>query len=338
MRIPATRSGSVNEAQTQTQPTLQGRSGKEKQPKSVGAKNSAPRSPDINRLDRWSLIGGAQQKIADAQGSERALSQVMMELRRLDQQLSRQKVNGDEIANRLKQLEAHVTTPKGPLTAALKPRMLLAPNAQRFSYGSDQLDLVSPKNSAERLVMAFPSAGSAQEINLPANAKPMDAVKTIDQSLRKEKIQARLNELGKLELSVAEAHKRKLDEPVLVSGQGIRVPAGNPVPVQFKQTPGQLSQLGNGISAGDIVQERQRLQKVMMEIERSIRELKAFRLESAKQLAQVRVRTGSASAQQMGQLQDRLSSQLGDHGFTSSMTSLAAQANVSRQNVVALLS
>ncbi|MGL5949294.1 MAG: hypothetical protein ACRCYV_09765 [Aeromonas sp.] len=337
MRIPATRSGSVNETQTQTQPTLQGRSGKDKKAKHANQTVGAARRPDVNRLDRWSLIGGAQQKIADAQGSEKALGQVMLELRRLDQQLQRQGVNGEQVANRLKQLEAHVTAPKGPLTAALKPRMLLAPNSQRLSYGAEQLDLVSPKSSAERLVMAFPSAGSAQEINLPANGTPLEAVKSIDKSLRKEQIQARINELGKLELSVSESQRRKLDEPVLVSGQGIRVPAGNPVPVQFKQTPGQLSQLGNGISAGEIAQERQRLQKMMQEIERSIRELKAFRLESAKQLAQVRARTSMASSEQVGELQQRLSTQLKDGGFMGTLSTLAAQANVSRQGVVALL-
>ena len=162
-------------------------------------------------------------------------------------------------------------------------------------------------------------------------------VTRLDRALRKEHIQARLNELGKLELSVPELHRRKLDEPVLLSGEGIRIPAGNPVPVQFKAKPGQLTQLGEGIDKGELRQEQQRLRRLLGEIEQSVRELKQFRQRMVKQLDRVKARSQNMKQQELEQLQGKLGEQLREGGFMGTMSGLLAQANVSRQNVVALL-
>ncbi|MGN5149513.1 hypothetical protein ACTG23_06235 [Aeromonas enteropelogenes] len=334
MKIQATRAGGI--AETPAHPRLQGRTEAE-QPLHSGKKSSF-RAPDVTKLDRWALMSVAQQRIAHAQGGEQALNRIWGELKRVEQQLSQRSVAGSDIASRLKQMEAQLIQPQGPLTAELKPRLLASASESRINYSADQLDLLSPRNGSERLVFSFPQSGSAVEVQLPAGASQKEAVGRLDQALRKEHIQARLNELGKLELSIADNQRRKLDEPVLISGEGIRIPAGNPVPIQFKAAAGQLTRLGEGISQGELRQERQRLQRMLAEIEHSVRDLKQFRQKMVKQLAQVKARTQSANPAELEQIQSLLASQLREGGFAGTMSGLLAQANVSRQNVVALLS
>ena len=333
MQIQQTRLGGV--AESQAQPKLQGRAAA--QTHTPTAKKQVERHPNIVRMDRWALIGVAQQRIAHAQGGELALNQVWGELKRLERQLGQRDQASTEVSNRLKMLEELVVQPKGPLTPELKPKLLVSPNEQRTHFSADHLDLLSPKNSSERLVFSFPQSSSAVEVTLPAGARDGEVVARLDQALSKEHIQARLNELGKLELSIADSHRRKLDEPVLLRGEGIRIPAGNPVPVQFKPRAGQLTQLAEGVGKGEIRQERQRLKRMLGEIEQSVRELKHFRQKMVKQLDRVKARSQNIKQEELEQLQGQLSQQLKDGGFMGTMSGLLAQANVSRQNVVALL-
>lgn len=332
MQIQQTRPSGVAEAPAQ--PKLRGRSTAQV---TSSQTSRHERQPNVVRLDRWALIGTAQQRIAHAQGGEQALSQVWGELKRLEQQLSQNRATGGDLVSRLKLLEEKLTQPKAPLTVDLKPRLLASATDSRVHYSADRLDLLTPKSSAERLVFSFPQTSSAVEVMLPAGANEADVTSRLDRALRKEHIQARLNELGKLELSVPDQHRRKLDEPVLISGEGIRIPAGNPVPVQFKAKAGQLTQLGEGLDKGELRQEQQRLKRLLGEIEQSVRELKQFRQKMVKQLDRVKARSQNLQQEELEQLQGKLSLQLKDGGFMGTMSGLLAQANVSRQNVVALL-
>jgi hypothetical protein len=333
MQIQQTRPGGVAEAPAQLklrgQASVQGKN-KSRQPVAMD------RHPNVARLERWALIGTAQQRIAHAQGGEQALGQVWGELKRLERQLSQTTSAGGEIVQRLRALEEKLTSQDAPLTDALKPRLLNGAGS-RVHYGVDHLELLTAKPTAERLVLAFPVSNSAVEVLIPAGAQGQEVIKQLDQALHKEQIQARMSEQGKLELSLPEAQRRKLDEPVLISGEGIRIPAGNPVPVKFKQHPGQLSLLGEGLGRGEIKQEQRRLHKLLGEIEQSVRELKQFRQKMVQQLDKVKSRSQSLKLDELEQLQSKLSSQLKDGGFAGTMAGLLAQANVSRQNVVALL-
>ncbi|CAJ1887484.1 hypothetical protein FNBNMHLP_03155 [Aeromonas jandaei] len=333
MQVQQTRLGSV--AEPQAKPKLKGR--QTSQAHSQVAKKQGERHPNIIRMDRWALVGAAQQRIAHAQAGEQALNHVWGELKRLERQLGQRELATNDVANRLKMLGEKVTQPIGPLTSELKPRLIASPQEMRSRFSAEHLDLLSAKNSAERLVFSFPQSNSAVEVTLPAGAQDGEVVARLDQVLRKEHIQARLNELGKLELSVAEPHRRKLEEPVLVRGEGIRIPAGNPIPVQFKPTSGQLTRMAEGITKGEIRQEQQRLKRVLGEIEHSVRELKQFRQKMVLQLDKVKARSQSLQQDELAQLQSSLSARLSQGGYMGTMSGLLAQANVTRQGVVALL-
>ncbi|WP_421201427.1 hypothetical protein [Aeromonas enteropelogenes] len=331
MQIQQSRLGGV--AEMPAQPKLRGRVTAQAVAQSL---NRIERRPDTVRLDRWALIGTAQQKISNAQGGEQALSQIWGALKRLEQQFGQDRAISGDLVSSLKQLEDKLTHTNAPLTSALKPRLLTPAADNRVYYGSERLDLLSPKTNAERLIFSFPQTSSAVEVTLPAGASEVEVTSLLDKALRQEHIQVRLNELGKLELSVLASHRRKLDEPVLLSGEGIRIPAGNPVPVQFNPKPGPLAQLGESIGKGELQQEQQRLTRLQGEIEQSVRELKVFRQKMITQFGRVKARSQILKQEELEQLQGQLVQQL-RVGFMGTISGLQAQANVSRQNVVALL-
>lgn len=333
MQVQQTRLGGV--AEPQAKPRLQGRATAQAHTPENHKQNE--RHPNIIRMDRWALIGAAQQRIAHAQSGEQALNLVWGELKWLERQLGQRELATNDVTNRLKILEEKVTQPRGPLTDELKPRLIASAQELRPRFSAEHLDLLSAKNSTERLVFSFPQSNSAVEVTIPAGAREGEVVTMLDRALRKEHIQAILNELGRLELSVAEPHRRKLDEPVLIRGEGIRIPAGNPVPVQFKPKSGQLTRMAEGITKGEIRQEQQRLKRVLGEIEHSVRELKQFRQKMVLQLDKVKARTQSLQQDELAQLQSSLSARLSQGGYMGTMSGLLAQANVTRQGVVALL-
>ena len=88
MQIQQTRLGGVAEAQAK--PKLQGRATAQAHTPENRKQNE--RHPNIIRMDRWALIGAAQQRIAHAQGGEQALNQVWGELKRLERQLGQREL------------------------------------------------------------------------------------------------------------------------------------------------------------------------------------------------------------------------------------------------------
>ncbi|ENY71403.1 hypothetical protein G114_13223 [Aeromonas diversa CDC 2478-85] len=291
---------------------------------------------DASRLERWSLMGRTQMSVARAQDSEKALGQTWNELKRLERQLAQGKGEQQELQHRLQRLESKLQS-GGMLTPELKPKMLQPASTRQVRYGTEPLDLLSAKPTAERLRFSFPLSGGVAEVHIPAGAQGEAVVKRLDQALKHEQIRARMSGKGSLELSIPEPLRRKLDEPVLVTGEGVRVPAGNPIPLRFKAAKGELGELQEGLGKGDIAQEQNRIKRLLSEIEQSMRELKQYRQRMVAQLGQVRAKAQGLNERELESLQQELTGALRQGGFAGTMSGLLAQANVSRQTVVALL-
>jgi predicted transcriptional regulator len=331
MLIQSTRQGGVTEAGKAS-----ASSGRSSLADNLPKKSTTTeKQPDVNRLHRWALIGRTQQRVASTQGSEQALGQVWNELKRLESLLGQQQGKAVELNGRLQQLENKLTSQDGPLDSSLKPRVLQQ-EAAPLRYVSDNLDLLTPRSESETLWFSFPVSGTTTEVTLPAGTQEGQIVQQLNQALEKEQIVVSRNSRGNMELVLPESQRRKLDEPVLVRGEGVRLPAGNPVPVRFRQNEGELGQIEQGLSKGEITSERQRIRKLLNEIEQSVRELKQYRQRVMTNLKQVESRVSTPNAGELEQLQEQLSEAL-HSGYAGTMSGLLAQANVSRQTVVALL-
>lgn len=293
--------------------------------------------PQLDRYNRWAVMGQTQQRIADAQGSEQSLVMAYRQLKQLERQLNQSGQASSQIQQQIAALNEQLSSDSGLLDGELKPT-LLSGQARQASYVLDKVDLLSAKPSAERLQLFFPASGRSTTVTIPAGAQGEQVVTLLQQGLADEQIQVSRNDQGQLQFTLPRSESRKLDEPVLFSGQGIRVPAGEPVAIKLTPAQSELGKLGDGLSRGEVRQEQARLQRLLGTIEQSMRDLKKFRQQMLTQLEQVKARTAAMSEQELQQLESQLQGQLQGSDFGQTVSGLVAQANVSRQNVVALLS
>lgn len=294
------------------------------------------RLPQFERLGSWSLVGAAQQKISETQSSEQALAMAYRQLKQLERQLSQSQQVSSQLRQQIADLDSEIANKESSLSSDLTPKVLQnSPSSN--SYVLDKVDLLSAKPSSEKLQLFFPSSSSAVSIDLPAGESGDQLVNRLNQGLAKEQISVSVNNEGSVVFSTTAENSRKLDEPVFFSGEGIRVPAGNPVAIKLSPEKSELSKLNDGLSQGESDQEQQRLQKLLSNIEQSMRELKQYRRQMLAQLEKVKSRTAEMSEDELNRLQQELQQQLSQGDFSQGYSALVTQANVSRQGVVALL-
>lgn len=294
---------------------------------------SAPSSQNTaSRFARWSQIGDAQMQISLAQSSERSLTLVYRELLNVDKQLGKRVTQPEQTANRLRQVEQHVS---GHLSPSLEPK-LVSEQAKQASYVMKSVDLLAPK-AAETVNLVLPGSGRAITLNLPERASQSEVLGVLNQGLAQEEISARVDSDKQLVLSVAPEAKRKLDEPMLVTGQGVRIPAGNPVPIKLQPMQGELSRLADAISGGDTRGLKPKVKSLLSEVKHSVVQVRKFNQQLQVQLEQAKQRTANLTPESMAGIETELNQALRSGDFGSRMTSLLAQANVSRDTTVSIL-
>lgn len=337
MQINSTRSGNITDTAVNQQ-VISNASGNSLTSRlsgqSASRQTKAVSQPE--RFNRWTLIGSAQQKISASQSSEQALAIAYRQLKQLERQLNQNQQVSSQLRQQLAELDEAIAGDDGELTPDLKPK-ILSPDGNKSAYVLDKVDLLSTKAGSEKLKFFFPSTGHSSTVEIPANATTDDVLIRLQTGLASERIDVQINNDGLLQFSVITDNKRKLDEPVFFSGEGVRIPGGNPIPIKLTPADSELNKLGQGLSAGDIREEQNRLQKLLGNIESSMRELKKFRKQMLLQMERAKSQSIEIDEKELARLQQELKQQLGSGDFNNTYSGLLTQANVSRQNVVALL-
>jgi hypothetical protein len=216
------------------------------------------RLPQLDRFNRWAQMAEAQQKVADAQGSEQALAIAYRQLKQLERKLAQSEQAGSQIRQQLARLDEEIAGDEGPLAADLTPK-ILSEHGDQSRYVLDKVDLLSSRNSDEQLRLFFPASGQSSSIALPAGIGGDEVVSRCSRvGLRAYRGAPQCR--GATRVRVASEEKRKLEEPIFFSGDGVRVPAGNPVAIKLTPASSELEKLGDGLSRGETRQEQARLQ------------------------------------------------------------------------------
>lgn len=314
----------------------------------VEQRDSATAPPPAQRYSHWALISHAQQRIADTQASEQLLTQTYRELQQLGHQLGSSAAasgpgssgsNTRKVAEHLRALDAQLAARGNLVDGGLRPKLLDA-GVQRQRYVLDKIDLAAPKQADERVQLVFPGSGRGVTIDIPAASAGADVAARLARGLAPERIGVEYRE-DQLVFSAAPGEQRKLEEPVLISGTGVRVPAGNPIPLKLQPAPSELRSIANalgdsGSSSAD-VPAQQRLQKLLRSIEGSVRDLQAYRQQVMAQLQRASARIAAVSDQQVQKIQEELAGELRAQDFGAALAGIRAQAHTTRDVVVALL-
>lgn len=294
----------------------------------------------VAKFQNWSMLGEAQATVAETQASEVALVQTYRQLSQLKNQLGQDSAQADALSQRLRQLDQSLQQ-QSSLDSQLQPTVW-SDSGSSQNYVLDKVDLLSAKPSHEQVRIYFPSSRSGTNVALPAGSSGQAVADSLDQALQKEGIQVTLDQSGQLSFSASEGNERKLSEPMLMSGQGVRVPAGNAVSVRLSAEKSTLSELADQVAAADSSQQRQQvqqqIQQLQQQIQQTVQQLRSYRQQVQNQAEQQsRAVESDLSQAELVQSQRQLQLALGQTDYQSTATTLQAQANVTSQTVVALL-
>lgn len=281
----------------------------------------------VQRHSQWALLSQVQTQLSRLQGTERSVISSYRELLNLSRELERTNSESHELAVKVQHLSQRIQQ-EGHLDGNLQPRQ----TPTRSSYILDRVDLLSPRPQQEQLAMRLPNGGTLT-LQIPAGANPDDTLSRLSSQLKEHGVQVSATEQGQLRLT---GPQNLLSAPWIFQGQGVRVPAGNPVPIQLAPEPDQLSQLSRGLEQEQFAQEKQRIRTLLASLEQQRRELENQRQALLRQVAQLRAEESSGVTEQTDH-SSALKKTLQEGDFTLQLNTLMAQATLSRFSVVALL-
>lgn len=303
----------------------------------TASESSRSVSNKAQRHGQWALIAQAQTRIADLQAAEQAVVAAYRQLLQVSRQLEHQNAGPqrDNLARQVEQLAAQLRAQQpAALDKDLVP-VALQKGGGNARFVLTRVDLLTPRPQSEQLQLVFSGGRQVAQLDIPAQAGADQVVQALRGQLSTLGIQVGLNPQRQLEFSVPAAEQGKLSAPLLVTGQGIRVPAGNPVPIQLEPSRGVLEEVAGGVRGGDLAAQRDRIRQVLSGLEYQRRQLQAHSQQIISRLS--RIRGDAAAAGEALQLGQQLAGTLRDAGFAEHVGVLLAQANVSRHTAVALL-
>ena len=281
------------------------------------------------RFQQWGKLSQAQSGVARLQAAEQSLNQAWQQLRALAQRLQASGMNaeqqqqwGEQLSRLSEQLQQ-----QGRLDARLQPKALEG-NAARHRFQLDKVDLLSVKGSRERITLLLAGQQQAMGITIHPGQRPADTLAQLNRHLKPVGITAAAAQ-GKVQLEASDRAEAILRQPILMQGEGVRVPAGEPVLIKPTPEPDALAPLLQAARKGELASEREHLQRVMSRIHdysARLQEQRRFILQQmADEWPAVPAPASKAPLERSASPFEQL------------VSALVAQANVTRHNAVALL-
>lgn len=292
-------------------------------------------SKQIAVLTRWGVAADISKQLTRQDQAERSVRQVYNGLEQLKRQLTGptgtplSEVQQQQAQKQLKQLDRVVQQRGSELTSQLEPR----PNtAEAISRYLAKVDLVSERRQPEYIQILLGRTGNAVSVQLPAGQSTEENLQALQQAFAPQQISVKLDQQQRLHFSTEQQNARKLQEPWLMSGEGVRIAAGNPVSVQLQQPDSALTALSQSAErAASIQAYRAEIQNVQQRLKESLMQIQSQRQGLAAQLQQaqgVTVENTDELEYISQQLRMGMSS-----GSSTAISAVMAQANVTRNLV-----
>jgi hypothetical protein len=280
----------------------------------------------VERHGRWALMSRAQSQLSRIQASEQAIINSYRQLLSLARQLEAAGSKTDALASKVAELRQQIEQGK-----MLDNNLKRKESAARASYLLERVDLLSPRNQSEQLGLQLPS-GATVNLKLEANASREQNLQQLKGALEKHGLSPNLTTQGQLRI---QGNESQLSSPWVFHGQGVRVPAGNPVPIQLNKETDELTRLETGLVNGEHKEQKQRVRQLLQTLEQERRALENQRQQLLREIAQLNMRSSqTAPSDDSGEM---LRDTLRNGDFSLQLSTLLAQANVSRFAVVAIL-
>lgn len=299
---------------------------------------SSKQSKQITVLARWGVAADISKQIARQDQAENSIKQVYSSLDGLKRQLQGP-VNGpltqsqqQQVQRQLTQLNKQMKKASSELDEQLQPKN--SSGAEKITrYLTSKIDLLSERRQPENIQILLGRTGNAVSLHLPAEQDADLNLQTIKQAFSSQQIDVNTDAQQHLYFSAENQNRRKLQEPWLMSGEGVRVAAGNPVSVNLQEPESALVELAAQADRVASIQEYQhQVQQIQQRLKLSLKQVQAQRQELQAQLARIQQFNNSENSDELEQISNNL--RLGmQAGSATAISVVVAQANVTRNMV-----
>jgi hypothetical protein len=292
-------------------------------------------SRQIQVLSKWALAADVSKQLSQTDQTERSIRLAYQELENLRRQLNSPaaaRLSSDQqqqAQQKLQQLEQKLARSDSGLNAQLMPAGT-APAPVSASL-TNNIDLLSERRQSEQVNILLGRSGGAVSISLPAGQSVSENLQSVQQAFAPQQISVSADNQQQLYFSTEARNARKLQEPWLLTGQGVRVAAGNPVSVALQPADSALTQLSKAAGKADNVQAyQQQIQLVQQQLKDALGKVQAQRAALQAQLAAISQQQSDATELNALSQQLRLNMQ---SGSKSAVSVVMSQANITRSLV-----
>ncbi len=309
--------------------------------KAVAADEAAAAVPvsrqarQIHVLSKWALAADVSKQLSQADHTERNIRLAYQELENLRRQLNspaHSKLSPEQqqqAQQTLAQLEQKLAQGSAGINADLTLNSTAA--APVKATLSHKIDLLSERRQHEQVNILLGRSGSAVRIDLPGGRSAEQNLQTVQHAFARQQIKVEADNQQVLYFSAAARDARKLQEPWLVTGQGVRVAAGNPLSVALQPAESALARLGKAAGSADNVQAyNQQIQLAQQKLKDALSKVQAQRAALQAQLTAIRQQQSDST--ELNQLSQQLRIDM-QSGNKSAVAAVMSQANITRSLV-----
>ncbi|QLE87567.1 hypothetical protein FLM48_22310 [Shewanella sp. Scap07] len=296
----------------------------------------------LESYQRWASVTQGQHKVSAAQVAEQGLKQVETLLKQLHKQAKASLSNDPARASQANQQAQHIQQQLTQLEISYFDKPLLDHQlnlvssqrpAAKHQFVMRSIDLTSSKSRDEQIQVQ--ANGESTTILLPGNSDSRSLQNRLAKGLAPLGIEVMATAAGTRFASDSE-HWQQLQQGLLMTGQGQRLPAGEPRTIKLQE---QLSwqdprewQLG---SNEELKQAIAKISKSLFKVDQQLGEIREAKQKMQQQLHKIN-RSQSHNVN-VEQTLEQLHGLMQSTPFSLQVTSMMAQANVSRSHVSALL-
>jgi len=323
---------SVKGPQNQSAGPLHGQ-GIGKNRESVESASSTPRTQTalmnlrVQRHSQWRQISEIHEKVVTASEKKSVLDDIHRDVSKVGWELSKAATGSASLSLKLSSIQQKVESTgvvDGNLEALQSPPVA--------SYLMNRVDLISSREEAEVLSIQTPN-GQRLQLSYEPGQTAKENLSNIADEMAAIGVEADLSEGGQLRLT---GNRSVISGQWIMVGQGVRVPAGDPVTISPMREPQALEALKRHVESGRTEESLSLVRSLRVQIEK-VRNEASESLKIAEKEADASG-VGSVKADDVAEgLAHSIAKTIDEGDFGTKFHALRTQANMTRQSVVSAL-
>lgn len=274
---------------------------------------------------QWSGLTEAQAKLSRLQSMSETFRYTQDALLGLAREMTSKLPQSAKILHEISVLKSKLSSQN-----QIDENFLPKTSTPKSSYKLSRMDLIASKDQNESIQIRLPD-NSQVNFEISKYQSSDSIFKEIVSKFRNSGIKVEQNPDAKL---IFTGPEKLMDSAWIFQGQGLRIPAGNPVPISLEKLPDPLTNLSEKVFQEDFENAKLQLREILADLSKK---LKVVDRETDNLLTQNMTVSNEKSELALSSSEDLKKTISGDEKMAK-IQALISQANVPREHVVDILS